>query len=141
MIEAIFEDIAVSGDGNHFLVLLKSQQGDILPISIGHLEAMSIAAGRAKEDLQRPMSHDLMLSMLQMLDATINRIEITDLQDNVFYAKLVLNNRGIEIDIDARPSDALALAVRVEAPIWIEDKVLEAAALSDFDEGSGSAKA
>lgn len=140
MIEATFEDIAVAGDGNQFLMLLRTKNDDVLPIVIGHLEAMSIAAGRSKEELLRPMSHDLMLSMLEMLNATIKRIEITDLSEGTFYARLIIENRGIEFELDARPSDSLALAVRTNAPLFIAESVIEQAAMSDMT-GSGGAEA
>lgn len=142
MVEATLEDIAVSADGNQFLVLLRAETGGILPISIDALQAMSIAQGRAKEGHTRPMTHDLILSLLEMLNAELARIEVTEMRDGVFYAKLILDHRGIEYDIDARPSDALALAVRTEVPIFIAEDVLENEAVSDMPEGSsGSAQA
>lgn len=141
MVEAVLEDVAVAGDGTRFLVLLKTKNSEILPIAIGPLEAASIATGRAKESFSRPMTHDLMLSVLEMLDAEVKRIEITDLADNTFYAKLIIENRGIEYEIDSRPSDALALAVRVDAPLLIAQKVIDLAAMSDFDEGPGGVEA
>ena len=89
------------------------------------LEAMSIAAGRDKEKFPRPLTHDLMLSIFDILNVSVKRIEITDLRDNTFYARLVIENRGIEFEIDARPSDALALAVRTEAELLVAESVIE----------------
>jgi bifunctional DNase/RNase len=141
MLEAVLEDVAVAGDGTQFLVLLKTNDNRFVPIAIGPLEAMSIAAGRAKESVARPMTHDLMLSVMDMLDAKLKRIEVTDLRDGVFYARLIIENRGIEYDIDARPSDALGLAVRAEVPLLIAEKVVDMAAMSEFEDGPGGVQA
>lgn len=139
MVRAVLEDIAVAGSGEFFVMLLKTAKGEFVPITIGHLEAMSILAGRSKERLPRPLSHDLMLSALELLGARIVRVEVTDLvttdEGGTFYARLVLENRGIELELDARPSDALALAVRVDAPLWVAERVVERAGLSDFTGG------
>ncbi len=141
MVKASLEDVAMTSEGNQFLVLLKTEQSDIVPIVIGPLEAMSIAAGRSKESLPRPMSHDLMLSMLELLNAEIERIEVTDLIDGTFYAKLIIKGRGIEFEIDSRPSDALALAVRVNAPLFIAKKVIEQTAMTDLPSSFGGFEA
>jgi bifunctional DNase/RNase len=138
MIEAVLEDIAVAGDGNQFLVLLRTKDDDILPIVIDALQAISIAAGRNQEKIERPLTHDLLLSLIQLFDAQIDRIEITDLVDGTYYAILVLDRGGVQFEVDARPSDAMALAVRVKAPIWIAEHVLEQNALTeDYGGGSG----
>jgi uncharacterized protein len=141
MIKATLENIAVAGEGNQFLVLLKTEDEEILPIVVGPLEAMSIASGKVGEHHERPMTHDLMLSALELLDTNINRIEITDLIDGTFYAHLILDNRGIELDIDARPSDAMAIAVRTGAPIFIAPNVIEEAALTDVTDGTSGFEA
>ena len=139
MVEAVLEDVAVAGSGEFFIVLLKTEQGEFVPITIGYLEAMSILAGRAREGMSRPLAHDLMLSALGLLNASLNRVEVTELvttdEGGTFFAKVVLDNRDIELELDARPSDALALAVRVGAPIWIAQKVVEQVGLSDFGDG------
>ncbi len=142
MIEAVLEDVAVAGDGSQFIVLLKAkdEEGSVVPIWIGALEAMSIVAGRSQE-FPRPMSHDLMLSLLEMMGAKVARIEVTDISEGTFYARLVVENRGVEFDIDARPSDALALAVRVDAPLYIAEKVVKQTAMTDFPSGTGGAEA
>ena len=135
MVEVQLEDIAVSGDGNQFIALLRSEEGDVLPIVIDAMQAISIAAGRSGESVARPLTHDLMLSMLQMLDAKVASIEITDLVEGTYYAMLVLERAEVRMEIDARPSDALALAVRTEAPIFIAEHVIEQNALSDDTPG------
>jgi uncharacterized protein len=135
MIKATLEDVAVSSEGDAFLVLLSTDKGEMVPIAIGALEAMSIAQGRNHEKFPRPLTHDLMLSVLDILNVTVKRIEITDLTDNTFYAKLVIESRGIEFEIDARPSDALALAVRTNAELFVAEGVVEKSALTDLKPG------
>ncbi len=141
MVEAVLEDVAVAGSGEFFIVLLKTEGGDFVPITIGHLEATSILAGRSREKMgtSRPLAHDLMLSSFELLGASLNRVEITELvttdEGATFFARVVLDNRGIELELDARPSDALALAVRVGAPIRIAQRVVEQVGLSDFGNG------
>ena len=131
MVPVTLEDIAVSGDENQFLVLLKGPDGDLLPIVIDAMQALAIAAGRAGEGPGRPLTHDLMLSMLELLGAKVSRVEITDVADGTYYAMLVLERQGVHLDLDARPSDALALAVRTGAAIFVAPHVLEQNALSD----------
>jgi len=142
MVEVTLEDIAVSGeDGARFLVLLKAPGGELLPIVIDALQAVSIAAGRQAERPERPLTHDLLLSMLGMLDAEVTKVEVTDLVDGTFYAMVVLERQGVRFDVDARPSDALALAVRAKCPIYVAEHVLEASGLSDDVGGKGGFEA
>jgi uncharacterized protein len=131
MVHVTLEDIAVSGDENQFLVLLKAPGGELLPIVIDAMQAISIAAGRSAEKPERPLTHDLVLSMLEMLGATVARVEVTDMIGGTYYAMLVLERSGVHLDVDARPSDALALAVRTGAPIFVAPHVLEQNGLSD----------
>lgn len=138
MIEAVIEDIAMSGEGSHFLVLLRTVEDEILPIVIDHLQAMSLVNARMGEKPERPHTHDLMLSTIQMLGGSVERIEITDLQDGTFYGQVVLQRAGVEIELDSRPSDALALAARADCPILVAKKVMELHAYTDdlsSDEG------
>jgi len=142
MVEVTLEDIAVSGeDGARFLVLLKAPGGELLPIVIDALQAVSIAAGRQAERPERPLTHDLLLSMLGMLDTEVTKVEVTDLQGGTFYAMVVLERHGVRFDVDARPSDALALAVRAKCPIFVAEHVLAASGLSDEFGGSGGFEA
>ena len=134
------EGIAVSGDENQFLALLRAPNGELLPIHIDAMQAISIAAGRSKEQMERPLTHDLFVSVLEMLDAPLTRVEITDLVEGTFYANLVLDRSGVSVEVDARPSDAMAIAVRTGAPIYVAADVLQSSALRDF-EGTGGAEA
>jgi bifunctional DNase/RNase len=140
MVEAVVEDIAMSGEGNHFLVLLRTGEKDILPIVIDALQAMSLVAARLGEPPERPNTHDLMLSSLQLLGATISRVEISELREGTYYGVLVLERGGVSYEIDARPSDALALALRCDCRIFVAQQVLDQQAYTDDypgDEGSG----
>ncbi len=137
MVEASVDDIAVAGEGNQFLALLKTGEGAILPIVIDAFQAISISTGRSGEDPGRPLPHDLMLSMLELFGAKLSRVEITDLIEGVYFAMLVIERQGVQFEVDARPSDALALAVRVQAPIFIAEHVIEENALTDDYGGGG----
>ena len=131
MIKAKLEDIAVASDGSYFVMLLGTEAGEIVPISIDPVQAQSILIGHSKEKFERPLTHDLLLSVLEILGVDIKRIEITNLDDGVYFSKLVLESRGLEYEIDARPSDAMAVAVRTDAPLFIDEKVVEDNALTD----------
>jgi uncharacterized protein len=137
MLKATLENVAVTNDGDAFLVILATEKGPMVPIAVGALEAMSIAQGHAKEKFARPLTHDLMLSVFDLLNVTVKRIEITDLTDNTFFARLVIENRGLEFEIDARPSDALALAVRTDAPLFIDANVVEKTGITEFSKPGG----
>ncbi|MBR3317004.1 MAG: bifunctional nuclease family protein [Atopobiaceae bacterium] len=122
------------------LVVLKPRSEDDsstvkLPIRIGTFEAACISMGiDTSKRMKRPMSHDLMGSIIQGLGAKLTRVVITHVEDTTFYAQLTLTTEtGQTVFLDARPSDAIALAVRVHAPIFAEDRVLEAATLPDFE--------
>lgn len=101
-----------------------------VPIFIAPLEAQSILIGLGNVKMPRPLTHDLLLSVLESLEASINRVEIVSLKEGTFFAKLVLDASGSEISIDARPSDCLALAVRVKCPIYIDESVIDEAGIS-----------
>ena len=138
MINAVIEDIAMSGEGNHFLVLLRTEADEILPIVVDSLQAMSIIAARVDEPPERPHTHDLMLSMIDMLGAKVLRVEITDLKDGTFYGFVVLDRGGLEVELDARPSDALALAARIkDCPIMVSKEVMAVHAYTDDLTGEG----
>jgi bifunctional DNase/RNase len=141
MVKVELEDIAVSGDENQFLALLRAPNGELLPIRIDAMQAISIAAGRSREQMERPLTHDLFVSLLELLDAPLTRVEITDLKDGTFYASLILDRAGVSFEVDARPSDAMAIAVRTSAPIYVAQKVLDSSALRDDFESAGGAEA
>jgi bifunctional DNase/RNase len=111
---------------NSPIVILKEVDGEkTLPIWIGLMEATAIASKMEKIDFDRPMTHDLLKNLLDMLDAKVERIEVCDLKNNVYYALIHISHNGENIKIDARPSDALALSLRVNAPIFVSEDVID----------------
>lgn len=138
------DDIAVSGEGKQFLVLLRPEDDDdarVLPIVIDAMQALAIAAGRNGDRPARPLTHDLVLSLIEVMGATVQQVEITDLKDGTFFAVLAVERSGLRYDVDARPSDALAVAVRAGAPILVAESVLEASALQDDTDHEGAVEA
>ena len=116
--------------GKQPIVLLKTSDGNkFLPIWIGHPEAAAILMKLQGAATPRPMTHDLLTEMLQKLEARVVRIAVTELRENTFYALITVAIDGSEIEIDSRPSDAIALAVRADAPIFADDSVIEESAI------------
>ncbi len=112
--------------GKQPIVLLKTVEGNrFLPIWIGHPEAAAILMKIQGASTPRPMTHDLLSEMLEHLDATCEKVSVTELRDNTFYASITLQINGSSVEIDSRPSDAIALAVRTQAPIFAADDVIE----------------
>lgn len=112
--------------GKQPIVLLKTVEGNkFLPIWIGHPEAAAILIRLQGTQLPRPMTHDLLMSIIERCDAELRRITVTELRDSTFYAQLTLIKDGEEIAVDSRPSDALALAVRTDAPIFATTELLD----------------
>jgi len=110
---------------NSPIIILKEVEGEeTLPIWIGLLEATAIASEIEGVKFSRPMTHDLFTNIMDKLDIRIQKIEICDLKDNTYYALIHFINRGKTLTIDSRPSDAIALALRTEAPIFVSDEVL-----------------
>ena len=118
--------------GTPYVVLLKEKAAErYLPIFIGPAEANAIAIKLRGEQVPRPLTHDLMRSVIDSLGATIDSVIVSDLKNDTFYAKVVLNVNGGQMEVDARPSDAFALALTAgEVPIFAEDSVLEKAGIS-----------
>jgi uncharacterized protein len=116
--------------GKQPIVLLKTTDGNkFLPIWIGHPEAAAILMKLQGASTPRPMTHDLLTDLLSHLDAQVVRITVTELKENTFYATVTVAQDGTEIEVDSRPSDAIALAVRAEAPIFAADHVIEESAI------------
>ena len=112
--------------GKQPIVLLKTADGNkFLPIWIGHPEAAAILMKLQGPAPPRPMTHDLFSEMLDQLEAEIIRVTVTELRDSTFYASITLQQNGAEYEIDSRPSDAIALALRAEAPIFAADDVID----------------
>ena len=112
--------------GKQPIVLLKTVEGNkFLPIWIGHPEAAAILIKLQGTELPRPMTHDLLTSIIGRFEADVARITVTELKESTFYATLTLTKEGEMIDIDSRPSDALALAVRTDAPIFASTALID----------------
>ena len=130
MIEMSIDSIRVSMMNYQRVVILKETATErYLPIWIGPAEADAIAVQLQGMSVPRPLTHDLLQSIISSLGAQINRIIVNDLKNDTFYAKIYLTVNGSELEVDSRPSDAMALAVRVKAPIYAEDAVLEKAGI------------
>src|SRR5271157_790437 len=113
------------------IVVLKDVGGEaILPIWVGIYEANAIALEIEKVTTPRPMTHDLLKNVLTSLDAQVHKVVVSDLKDDTFFAVIWLQRNGGTISIDSRPSDALALALRVDCPIFVEEEVLKSSRLA-----------
>ncbi len=118
--------VAQTDQGN--VVLIRPKESDlVVPIFIGQLETQSILIGLGRVDMPRPLTHDLLMSVIHALEADLVRVEIRDLRDRTFYANVVIKAIEGEITIDARPSDAIALAVRCRAEVYIAEDIVESA--------------
>ncbi len=121
--------------GKQPIVLLKTVDDNrFLPIWIGHPEAAAILMKLQGAETPRPMTHDLLVDILDQVETKCERISITELRDNTFYATITLSVAGTEVEIDSRPSDALALAVRVTAPIFVAEEVIDDSSI-EFEQG------
>lgn len=140
MQEMVIYGVSFDLVGKQPIVLLKTAEGNrFLPIWIGHPEAAAILMKLQGAATPRPMTHDLFTSVLGELEAKVEKISVTDLKENTFYAVITLAREGGgEIEIDSRPSDAIALAVRSDAPIFAADAVIDEASIEfegdDVDE-------
>ncbi len=120
------------------IVILKDlEEKNALPIWIGVLEASAIATELEKIQFSRPMTHDLLKEILKSMDITVPRVEVNDLRENIYYATIHMVSKDKTIVIDARPSDAIALALRTSSPIFVDKKVLDKSRNIDLRSGSG----
>ena len=125
----IISGLGVDSNTKSPVVFLKEIAGErTLPIWIGILEAQAIASelGGVKSD--RPMTHDLLKTILESIDVKVNKVEICDLKDNTYFALIYIAHTGKQFTIDARPSDAIALSLRMNAPIFVSDEILNESA-------------
>ncbi len=134
MVQVRVAGLAVGGGAP--VILLKSifeepGEGRILPIWIGSQEATSIFIAVEGAETPRPLAHDLMKSLLQTVGAEVERVEVTKIEEGTFYAEITLRTREGRRILDSRPSDAIALAARVDAPIWVADEVFDEAGVPD----------
>ena len=138
MIECKIESIRVSLVTQQRVVILKEVDSErYLPIWIGPYEADAIALELQEVPVQRPFTHDLLRNIISELGASVTHVLVNDLRDDTFYARIVLDVQGRHAEVDSRPSDAIALGVRVKCPIYVEETVMERAGITiDADTGS-----
>jgi uncharacterized protein len=133
LIEMKVSGLTIDPITNTPIVILKDlEEKKAIPIWIGLFEASAIATELEKIAFSRPMTHDLMNDILKILDVNIKSVEICDLKNNTFFANIHLCREGRDFIVDARPSDAIALALRANAQIFVEDKVIEKSRTIDF---------
>jgi uncharacterized protein len=132
-IEMSIKGLMVDPVTNTPIVILRDKEGQkVLPIWVGIFEANAIALQIENIATPRPMTHDLLRNVIHDLKAEVQKIVVCDLQENTFYALIYLQLNGSTVAIDARPSDAIALALRTRAPIFVEDTVIDNAKTVDF---------
>src|SRR6476469_3233223 len=130
MVEMTIYGVSFDLVGKQPIVLLKTADGNrYLPIWIGHPEAAAILMKLQGAAAPRPLTHDLLVNILGELDVEIARVTVTELRDNTFHASITLMQNGNELEIDSRSSDAIAVAVRAQAPIFAADDVIEESAI------------
>ena len=140
MIEVRIASLAVDPRSNQPVIVLKPLveepgQGRLLPIWIGHPEATAILLALEGAEPSRPLTHDLMRNMLETLGSYVERVEITRVEDGTFFAALVLRAEERSIAVDARPSDSIALAIRMGAPLFVAEDVLDSSSIADESDG------
>jgi uncharacterized protein len=132
-IEMTIKGLMVDPITNMPIIILRDKDGQrVLPIWVGMFEANAIALQIENVSTPRPMTHDLLRNVIQDLRAHIDKIVVSDLKENTFYALIYLTVNGDVVAIDARPSDAIALALRARAPIFVEEQVIDHAKNSDL---------
>ena len=140
-IEMTIKGLMVDPDTNMPIVILRDKDGEkVLPIWVGLFEANAIALQIENVATPRPMTHDLLRNVIQDLQADIQKVVVSDLKENTFYALIYLVVQGESVAVDARPSDAIALALRARAPIFVEDSVIDHAKTVDFTPEKGDSE-
>jgi bifunctional DNase/RNase len=133
MVEMSIYGVSFDLVGKQPIVLLKTAEGNrYLPIWIGHPEAAAILMKLQGASAPRPLTHDLLVNILGELDVEVVRVTVTELRENTFHASITVQQDGAEIEIDSRSSDAIAIAVRAQVPIFAADEVIEESAI-EFD--------
>lgn len=141
LVEMKVKFLTFDSTSNGFVVLLMDLSNKTgLPIWIGPFEANAIAMKLKKIGSHRPMTHDLIHNLLRSLESQVLKIVVNDLKENTYYALIHLNRRGEEIIIDSRPSDAIAIALTVDAPIFVSEKVIEKSRTIDLEKDGDQLK-
>jgi bifunctional DNase/RNase len=130
MVEVKIDSIRVSLMSQHRVVVLKEVDTErYLPIWIGPFEADAITLKLQGVHVARPLTHDLLKSLIDKMGGTVSHVTVTELKNDTFFAQIVMDINGKSVEIDSRPSDAIALAVRVNAPLFVADKVMDVASI------------
>jgi bifunctional DNase/RNase len=138
--EVIVSGLALDVKNNSPVVILKEKEGErILPIWIGVFEANAIAMALAGVQFKRPLTYDLLHNILLGLEAKVDKIVVSDLKENTYFAKVFIQSNESVIEIDARPSDSIALALKTKSPLFVEDTVLENFSQEEGETGKYSA--
>ena len=133
LIEMTIKGLVVDSFSSTPIVILKDKAGDkVLSIWVGIYEANAIAQQIENVSMPRPMTHDLLRNLINDLGGRVDRVVVTDLRENTFFATIHLTVKGEQVAVDARPSDAIALALRSRSPILVDEQVIEAAKTGDF---------
>ncbi len=141
MIEMKVKYIAIEQETKSpVMVLTDAEEKRFLPIWIGPFEAQSIAQVLEGVSSPRPMTHDLIRNIIEQFGSKVRRIVVNDIQDQTFYARIILENEGRETEIDARPSDSVAIALRFKAPIFVAEGVIQSASVVDKDKAAKDKK-
>jgi len=126
MIEMEFYELRLDETGADQIIILKEKLGHrMMPIVIGYYEAQSIHLALNDIHIQRPLTHDLSVNIVEALGARMERVVVNDLRDSTFYARIYFSTNGGNVDVDSRPSDAIALAIRTNTPIFVAKEVLD----------------
>jgi len=125
MIKMEVKTVTADQGGNFLVLLMDDEEKKVLPISIGPLEAQAIALVLQGEKPPRPLTHDLLKSVCEHLGGAMEKVVITDIRENTFYAEIYLQHNGETVVVDSRPSDAIALALRFQSPIFMVAKMVE----------------
>ncbi|MFQ5811778.1 MAG: bifunctional nuclease family protein [Anaerolineae bacterium] len=137
MIQVTVDSIRASLMSQHRVVILKDVDSErYLPIWIGPFEAEAITLELQQVELARPLTHDLLQAVITAVGARVSHVLVNELRNDTFYARIVLDNNGRPLEIDSRPSDSIALAVRAKAPIFVAEEVMDRASIMP-EEGMG----
>ena len=138
MIEVVIDSVRASLMSPHKMVILRETDQDrYLPIWIGPYEADAIAMELLGKTAPRPQTHDLLKSVIDTMGVRVSHVLVSDLRDDTFFARIVMDKNGEKVEVDSRPSDAIALSVRVKAPIFVADLVMERAGIVPEEGVSG----
>ncbi len=134
--KVVIAGLTMDPSSNTPVIILKADNDQTIPIWIGLLEATSIASALQNIKFDRPMTHDLFKNFTDILNISVVKVEVCDLKDNTFYARIHFTSKEKNFSMDARPSDAIAIALRFQAPIFVDDQVIEKAKTGEEPKGN-----